>query len=359
VTVGSAALVAAMQEEASSAASVAIPEAMVCSTINVAMLSSTASAGSAPAQIAQGVTRMFALAKLKIAATVALAVTGIAGAAVPLAGLAGNALWRGTTTITLVTSTAVTNPTAAEQPFVAVVGDDIKVEFLGVSPLPADETSWFSIAGEPIEMPEVNADQPELRADHAPDHQLLLRVTRPKGVVVQVFIDGAMIASNSISDTGEPSYMLSSCFKLQEPADTVSVRLGVAKEQWTPIATSQDVTQGATLDAGEYGELVFDPASPDDMLGGTKVEVHHQRIPIPYQMIAIDADGAEHPSNNINIRQANDDCTSSFTFELSPEQIKQVRFEVRGFEKFIEARDISLSAERKTTPQIQVVDAKK
>jgi RNA polymerase sigma factor (sigma-70 family) len=353
VTVEATALAAGLRAEAASASA---PAGLVESAVNVAMLSSTASSASSMA-IAQGVTRMLTFAKLKLAASIALVAVAVAGAAVPLARIAARAIPLTTTTLLTTSSEPATAPAAAN--YTGKISDDTRVEFLGVSPYPPDENSWFSISGQKIDLPAREVLEQELHETPL-EHVLLMRVFRPKSTVVANFIDGAMIASNAHLDSGaEGSYLLVSRFKLQTPADTVSVRLGFATADWKPIARSDNPQQQTELDAGEYGQIVFMPPEPDGLMGGTKIEVHHQAIDIPNQLVVVDADGKEHTSHNVNVNRTNDDVVSSHSFgELAVERIKSVTLQVRGFDKFVEAKEISLSEEHPTTPQITVRDAK-
>jgi hypothetical protein len=186
-----------------------------------------------------------------------------------------------------------------------------------------------------------------------------MRIHRPKGTVVLMKVSGAMMNSNSATDEGGEEVLLVSRFTLQDAADTVSVNLGVSSSEWKTIASSDDVSQPVEADAGDHGTITLMPPDRDDMMGGTKVEAHHQSIESPTQLIAIDNAGNEHRADNINVNNTNGNVVTSFTFNLAADQIKKVRFQVREFDKVVNVNDISLSRDHKTKPQISVQDAKK
>jgi hypothetical protein len=360
VAVSGTGVAEAMRGSMSSAC--APPAGLASSAVTVALLASGphAPAGTVALGIAKGVTRMFTLAKLKVAATIALVVTGFAGAAaLPLATLARRTFTTVTTTSLMSDAAPATKPADESGKFVADAGKGVRVEFLGVSPFPGDESSWFNIAGEHIELPDPQLLESNVHAEPAPQHQLAIRIHRPKGVVVLPFIEGAMMAANTHSDAGaDESYLLISRFTLQNPADTVSVRLGISGSDWKTIATSEDAQQQAEVDAGKYGGVTFSPPEKDDVIGGAKIDVHHDPFELPNQLIAIDDEGKEHIAHNVNVRNTNGDSVSTHTFELPAEKIKKLRLQLREFDKFVEAKDITLSAENKTQPKITVSDAK-
>lgn len=357
VVVSSAALVAGMHAEASSTG---VSAGLVSSTVNVALLSGSSAAqvsgsGSIAIAHAHAVTRMLTLAKLKVAATIAVAIVGVSAAtALPLAGLASRAITKISTTTLLASSEPSTQP--ASRLFTTDVAPGVQVDFLGVSSYPPDEQSWFSIAGEPIDVPEPRLLESRVQTTRPPEHQLALRVRMPKGAVTVMDIENASLASHSHMDV-DGDYILLSSFALQDPAETVSIRLGIATSDWKTIAAADGFADPVDTDAGEYGVITLMPPEKDNLVGGTKVEVHHRTIKLPYHLIVTDASGKEHVSHNVNVNRTNDDCVSSYTFELPQDQIKKAEFQIREFDKFVEASEISLSSGRKTTPRIRVTDA--
>ena len=363
VTTG-AGIVAALHAEAASAASIVVPAQLVSSTVNLIVLSGAgaaqaSTASSASLAIAKGVSHMLTFAKLKAAAAIALVVTAVAGATVtPI--LQHGARSVTPHTVTSMTVTEQNAPGDAKEPGVVEVSPEIKLEFVGLSPFPGDENSWFSIAGEPIPMPEVVMKQPEFRMRMEPDYQMAIRVTAPAGVRVMPQIEGAGIAAHSHDrDDADDSYTVLSRFSMTGPAESFSMQLGIASSKWTTIATTDKPQEQAEVDAGEHGMMTFEPAEPDPDMDGTKVSVSHEATKLPSRAIALDEAGKEHDAQNVNVRRSNDDSVTSYTFDLPPERIKSVQVQVRQFDKFVDVKDISLSQGHKTSPKITVTEAKK
>ncbi len=353
VVVTSAALVAGMHSQTASAA-ISVP--FIGSTINVALLSGTGTnqIGAGSMAIAQGVTRMYALAKLKVAATVAVALVGVAGAAsVPLAGFATRSISNLTTTTLVQAADANTQPAAPA--FAVDVTPEVKVEFIGVSTYPSDENSWFSISGDPIELPKHQLPQSRVRANREPENQLAIRVQKPDSAVAVLYVEGASLVSISDSDANDDYVMLAS-FAMQDPSQTLSVRVGIATSDWTTIAAAEEFGAPVETDAGEFGTITMLPPDKDDLVGGTKLEVHYRTFDLPHQLVVTDSAGKQHTSTNVNVSRTNDDCVSSYTFDMPQDKIAKAEFQVREFNKFVEASDISLASGHKTTPQITVRD---
>ncbi len=357
---GAAVLMAAVRAEAAASA-VAVPAGLVDSTVNIALLSAAAqtSAHAGSVAIAHGVTRSLTLAKLKVAAAIVLTCAGVAGAAVvmlPFVGLAQRAVEPVVVTTTLLN--AQSPATAPSGPmFTTEVTKDITVEFLGASPFPGDENSWFSIAGEHIELPDHRLIEREIHTDVPPDHQLALKVEKPKEAVVLIFIDNATMASNSMMQTDD-DFILLSRFTLGSPSETASIRLGISTKGWETVAVCEDAQKRTEVDAGEHGTITFSPPEPDTRTGGMKVEVFHDNFEVPYRVVAIDDSGQEHQSNEVNVSNSGgNETTSAYTFDLPQEKFAKLQFQVRQIDKWVIARDISLSADHKTQPTITVKDA--
>jgi RNA polymerase sigma factor (sigma-70 family) len=362
VVAGAAALSAALHSEAASAAAIALPAQLASSAVNVALLSSAGSApaalsGSGSLAIAEGVTRMFTLVKLKSAAAVAIAalvLIGVAGATVV-------PLLRHTPVETmLITSTSAAqqpaDPADAQPPSVQVT-KDVRIELLGVSPFPGDEDSWFSISGDPIPMPELAREDPMRAGRNEPDYKLLLRIDAPDDVAVLPRIKDASLSSNARMD-GDAGRLMLCQFALREPGETASLEIGVAASPWKTIASSEQVQEQVEVESNEYGTITFLPPEPDNALGGIAFSVEHAPLNLPIRAVGIDAAGKQHRPNNVNVRVTNDESVTTFTFELEPDAIKKIELQVRPYDKFVHVDGISLVAGQKTTPKITVTDAK-
>jgi hypothetical protein len=190
------------------------------------------------------------------------------------------------------------------------------------------------------------------------DYQMAIRVRAPKDVAVMPRIEGAGMAAHSHNRSGDGSYVLFSRFSMTGPSESFSLNIGVASSKWTTIATTEKPQEQVEADAGEHGMMTFAPAEADQDMHGTKVSVSHEATKLPSRAIAVDTSGKEHEAQDVDVRQTNHDCTTSYTFDLPAEQIKNVQVQVRKFDKFVEARHLSLSASHKTKPEVKVVDAK-
>src|SRR5687768_13474314 len=325
VTTG-AAICATLQSESASAATAVASAQLAASAFNVAILAGAAQAASSPGSlaIAKGVTHMLALAKLKaVAAAVVLVATCVAGAGVGVAPLlrqaSSHTIVHTATSAALVQEPPAAAAAGATAPYAAKVNDAVRLEFLGVSPIPGDEQSWFSIAGEPIEQPAA-PDNDNHKIPGEPDFQMLIRVHAPRGVAVLPQIEGARLAMHW-HDRGpddEDHYILTSRFAMQEPADSMSMQIGVASSKWKTIAAHEKPQEPAEVDAGKYGAMAFEAVEPDADGGGARVSVTHEPTRLPSRAIAFDEKGQEHEATQNRQRRGNAELESNYTFELPP-----------------------------------------
>jgi hypothetical protein len=346
-----AAVVAAMRADA--AAGATAPAHLASSAFNVAMLAAEgqvdAAMSVAPLAIAQRVGRMFALAKLKAAAAVIV----VGAAVIPLTALGARAL---RSAVSAEAEPPTTAPAGA--PFSARVTDEIRVEFLGVAPHPADESQWHSIAGEPIDMPHPRLADNEVNTDSQPDRQIALRIAHPADTQVVMQTEGTRTTSNTRSDEAGGS-LLRSRFAMTDAGDeTLSLRLAFTTRAWETVAECDAGDQPVEVDSEKFGPLTIAPPQEGGRWGPASVDVRHGPAhTLIAQMIAVDDAGKRHVQEKINVNSNNDDWVTSFVFDVPPEKIRNVVLQVREFDKYVVVKDISLSPDVKTKPQISVVDA--
>src|SRR5688572_21529014 len=170
---------------------------------------------------------------------------------------------------------------------------------------------------------------------------MLIRIHAPRGVVVSPQIEGVGMAMNGRMNDDDND-VIHSRFSLGGPADSFNVRVGIAAAAWATVATHENAQETGEVEAGDYGTLTFAPAEPAQNGPGASVEVAHVATKMPTRAVAVDAAGKEHEASDINVRQSNDDATSTFSFALEPDQIRKVRFQVREFDKFVDVKNISL-----------------
>jgi hypothetical protein len=294
---------------------------------------------------------MFALAKLKAAAAVIV----VGAAVVPLTALGARALSGAVSAEAEPTATA---PADAEAPFSARVTDQIRVEFLGVAPHPAEESQWHSIAGEPIDMPHPRLADNEVNTESQPDRQIALRIAHPPGTQVVMQMEGTRTNSNNRDDHAGGS-LLRSRFAMADAGDeTLSLRLAFTTRDWETVAECDAGDQPVEVDSEKFGPLTIEPPQEGGRWGPASVDVRHGPVhTLTAQMIAVDDGGKRHVHEKINVNSNNDDWVTSFVFDVRPEKIRKVILQVREFDKYVVVKDISLSPDVKTKPQISVVDA--
>ncbi len=350
-----AAVAATIRAEASAAFEV--PAHLAGSSFNVAILAGsapTAAAGAAPA-IAQGVARMFALAKFKAAAAVLL----LGAVGIPLAGLGAWMLTTVGATSPVEASSRQPATAPADGAFTARVTPDIRVEFLGVAPHPADETQWHDISGEPIDIPLPQLTDNAVNTDSQPDQQIAIRLTHPPGTQFVLTTDNTRTSSNRRSDLDGGS-LLRTRFALADPAETLSLRIGVTTRPWEAVAEWEPTDEPAEVDAGKFGPITIHPPRDAERWGKGCVTVRHGPVhTATARMIAVDDAGNRHEHKLTNVDTQNDEWETTFVMDVPREKIKRVILEVREFDKFVVARDIALSPDARTTPKIDVVDAAK
>ena len=360
VVVSGAGVVAAIMSEGLAAAA-AVPAQLASSAFNLAVL--TSAGNSAPAAgslaIAQGVSRMFTIAKLKAAA--AILVIGAVG--VPLAGVGAWTLATiGSPDQVAASSTEppTTAPADANAKFTARVTDKITVRFLGAAPHPANETEWRDIAGQPIDMPDPRLADNTVNTDSAPDQQIAIVVTAPPDTRFGTIIENSRTNSNSTTDLGGGRTLMRARFGMLDAAETVSVRLAFATEPWKTVAECDLGDQPVEADGGKYGPIQFMPPYDDARWGKGCLTVEHDPVPNSTgRLIAIDDEGKRHEQKVVNGDRNDDRWTTTFIFEVPAERLRKVILQARDFDKYVIARDISISPEVTSEPRIEVKDAEK
>jgi hypothetical protein len=363
-----ATIAAALRAESAAAAAIAPPASMLSSTVNVALLSTTGGAGvSAPAasaslSIAEGVTKMFALAKLKAAAVAALAFTAVGGVAVTgtvyaIIAAAPPPQTAFTTTTTVLNAT---NAAAHNDPkFTTEVDANTKVEFLGVSKFPPTEESWHSIAGQPIDPPIFPTEDVVVRGER-PEYQCVVLVTRPRGTVVQIqWPDGNMVTNNNSTNADADQQVvetfLISSFTLHDARKVTGLKLGFASKAWTALGAYDRPDEDGGIDTEKFGRFSF-AALRDDDRGRAVLEAVHADSKEPLRVVAIDAEGKEHESNSVNLDGDGNTCTATYAYDIPSEKVKKLVAQARPFSKVLEVKELSLSPENPTEPKITVTD---
>jgi len=355
----SMALGAVLSAEAASAAATAPPAALVASTVNVALLAQLTSTNTIAATIAQGATRMLALSKVKAAAVIAASVLITGGIATPLVTRAGSFFRSapiGTTTLTTIVTSASNTAPASQPSFSAEVNKQTRVTLLGVSDFPGDDTTWFAADGTPIPQPDT-LPEAHFHAQPEPTHQLLVRVEKPPGSIVQMKVHGAMVvANNQNTDDDTGAATLITAFTLEnDAAKTASIEVGISDGQWQTVAMTDKPKEGGETEAAGIGAVSFEPA--EEVNGGTKAVIHHAMVEGPSQVAAIDDAGKEHKPLHVNINSDGQTWTGTYGFDIPLDKVQKIVFQTRPITKCVDITDISLEKEKMTHPKITVRDA--
>lgn len=361
IAVSSGMIASTMKAEALAAAGAPVASATVKSAVSVALLcaSDTPVNGIAGAILAQGMPAIQTIAKWKLAASVALLAAGLATAAGATTALLSSA--PPATPATSPSSAAPTTPPATAP---SVSGSsvqltpDIRIDFLGSSPHPGDDTTWFDITGEPIPMPDAHLTDNYVNTDTHPDRQVALRLHAPKQVKYAPNIEGSSTTSDGDDEIGENERLLRVRF-LMEQGNPKAINMSIlfSTADWSAIAVCPDMRDTHDVDAGTLGTLSVSPPV-HDARWATQVHVRWSSIPVMMRAMAIDEKGVQHEHTMLNVNDDGGERLSSFSFDLPPDDIKSVVFQVREFDKLLEIKGISPAAGEKTQPTISVRDLK-
>jgi len=299
------------------------------------------------------------MAKLKAAAAILL----IGAVGLPLAGLGAWTLATVGSPDQVAASSReppTTAPAETHAKFAARVTDKISVTFLGVAPHPANETEWRDITGQPIDMPDPRLADNTVNTDSAPDQQIAIIVTAPPDTRFGMNIENSRTNSNSTTDLGDGRTLMRARFGMSDAAEKVSVRLAFATGPWKTVAECDLGEQPVEADGGKYGPIRVMPAYDDGRWGKGCVTVEHDPVPNSTgRLIAIDDRGNRHEQKLVNGDNNDDRCTTTFIFEVPAETIRKVILQARDFDKYVIARDISISPDVTSEPKLEVQDAVK
>src|SRR5205823_3886188 len=134
-----------------------------------------------------------------------------------------------------------------------------------------------------------------------PEHQLLVRVEKPKSAIVNMKVPGAMVIANNQNTDDDTNFTtLLTAFKLEnDPAKTGKIEVGIATGEWKTVALTEKPKEGGEMEAAGIGPVSFEPA--EEAMGGTKVVIRHAVVEGPSQVAVIDDAGTEHKALHINV----------------------------------------------------------
>ena len=239
----------------------------------------------------------------------------------------------------------------------AEVSDNTRIEILGLTSYPPGDDTWFAANGEPIDCPRPSlADSGHrIHAMPAPEYGLAIRVEKPDTSVVRMQIDDTVTMANmQMQDDSET--LLLCAFSLNGKPDSLAFRVGISDGAWKTVAASETPDEQSAFDAPNIGQVTFEAIEGDG--NGCTVVAAHPAIKIPNHIIVVDEAGKEYETQNINQQSDGQNVTTTCTFEIAPEKVKQVLLQTRDYTKFVEATNVSLEKGHTTKPEIKVVDAK-
>lgn len=358
-TASGAAIASVIAAERGASAAVAAQSALVSSTATLAALAD--SVGASPAgsslarAIAQGVGRTIRLSRMKLAAAVGVAallllcVTTIFAFSRRSSPAPARRIAR---------SPMVASPAApASQPdFSIALRGGGKVRFLGASPYPAEEGSWFSADGQPIELPDARLLNVNLPTAVPPNYEVALRIDHPPSDVMRLHVGGSVAGANDLIRDGDGMIVIC-VFTLMNPPDSVTMELALANSGWKTMAVNDRPLESALRDTTGIGPIEFEPVAAD--AAGTKVTARHGPMNDPHQIVVIDDAGHEHGPTHIAVQTLGSKLTTVCTFDVQPERIAKAAFQVRPITQRVRFDDISLTTGVTTRPRMSVSASEK
>jgi hypothetical protein len=332
VNVGDASLGAAMLKQRTASM------ALIQSTVNVAILSQSAVGAGPASMLAKAVSKMLLATKLKVAAAVAILVTGaglVAGqAGRDAAGPAQSANVAGDSTS-------------------ATLADGVVVRFLGVAKYPAPADQWYTLDGKAMQRPQGAPARSRESGSPAPTMQTAIRVTAAPDANVQMHVLNAFGVSFDDSRAVVADQVLWQAFGVRPGAQTFDVEVTIADGPWETIATLDTPERvGMTaIGAAKYGGTTFTPMMPGP--GGEMIQYISAEIPnLPWRVVYTDIGGAQHEARGKMATGAGRIRTGQFAYDLPINQIAKVQLQVHPTNKRVLASNISLDPAKPTPVQI-------
>ena len=319
VAVTGAAVVATLKHSASA---VTPPPGLV-ESILTCMAAPTVSSASVGA-LAKGVIHMMTWGQLKIAgAMTAIVLTTLVGAGAAM----------------LNHHSAPADDKSAPPPATAVVEltNDVKVELLGVTKRPSNDTSWWNADGSPAAAPYHAADdaQGQTGGNPADERDVVFRVTGPgiDDLGVRIELPDERGWSSGRIDALEGVRRIS-FNSLGKPA--ADVRITMATGAWETMLTQQPTGFRSDL------HIVFSPAVDED--GGCIVTTSDDLMDHQARVVAIGVDGQTHEraTHFLGITKGFRQMTTRFN--LPKDEIDRFEFQARPFDEFVLFKNVSLTS---------------
>ncbi|MGH7177123.1 MAG: hypothetical protein ACREJC_07080, partial [Tepidisphaeraceae bacterium] len=79
---------------------------------------------------------------------------------------------------------------------------------------------------------------------------------------------------------------------------------------------------------------------------------------IPYQLVAFDDRQQKHLAHNVNVTNTGEGAVSGYNFDLPPEKMARIEFQVRELDRQVDATNLSLRSGKLTQPKITVSEVR-
>jgi hypothetical protein len=205
-------------------------------------------------------------------------------------------------------------------------------------------------------MPDARLADNTVNTDAHPDMQVAMRVRRTESAMIVFNVENAATQSNSGGDADlDGTRLVRTRFALKEPAESMSMQIGIATADWKTVASVDQITEPTQVDT-PHGPVTFSPPEQDARWKGARVDVRHgDTHGVVARMLATDDQGKEHEQKLINFDNNNQtEWVSSFIFDVPADKIRKVVLQARHFDRFVVANEIALEAGHKTEPKLLV-----
>ena len=324
----------------------AVPATLANSVLDVAM-SVPAAASSTSYLLAEGASKMFMYAKLKLAAAAIAASVLVGGSSVALFARVD-----GDKPAAPAPSAPATNNSS-----VAKFDDGMTVELAGIRNLGDDQHWWY-----PDGSPSNESCDPLGGSNEPPhSHQLFFRIANAPADIGVSWSVGPLNswAHDHAMTNGQPVEGGESITIPANGADHVGVTCMIASGQWESILTAEQL-DGMTCGAGKQGVVILSPTinSPNpanNSQPGALVTVSHSVTGFQYRVLGVDDAGVEHVGRAGNSAAAGNVHQNLYQFDMPVENLRTVSFQVRPYDRKATFGNITLDPVKKTTPTVKAV----
>lgn len=334
--------------EASLLAHTVAPDALIESTINLLSLA-PALHGGAAAGIAQGVNRMWMIAKLKVAA----AVTGAATvAAVVAAPIVASSQPQNLSKPLVDRGAPIYASTAGDAPQTLAI-DGAEIQVLGIARYSGGD--WWTIDGKKVDGDPSIAPW-SIHIEPEPTHQLVVRVKAAIDAAVRVNVTNTFSTGQTQQEVAEGETQFLQVFNLKPDQTTADVQISIADGPFTRVAESGGISEGrASVRAGakEFGGIYITEAIRED--NAFSVYVATEMIDYQWTVLCVDGDNVEHAPVGNELGSAGKISAGRFKFDVPLENVKSVVVEARPFAKKVVAKNITLDPAKPTGSKLEVV----